>query len=386
MMRWLPAHRRAMIDPYEPFVVWTSREVADQTVRQVIRAGRGGSRFRLWLSNRYGRRPLTIAEAVAAGGDRGVYPLRFGDAPGVTVPAGADVVTDPVPVAVADGEDITVSLYLPERTGLATYHPAAHRTGYLAPGNQVGAATLRDAQPHTALHWLSGLDVAATEDTPLTIVTFGDSLTDGDASSLDTARTYPDQLAARLRRHPPTTNAAVINTGLAGNKLLTDTPGEAALRRAEHDIFAVPSVSHVIVHLGLNDIGQPAVPGGSPATAEQVIRGLTTLARRARERGIAPIAGTLTPLPDASRDGAEHHSEPARQAINTWIRHTPEFIAVIDFDAALADPTNPARLRPDYDSGDGVHPNDAGAQAMADAVDPQTFTHRCTADEPRAPP
>jgi lysophospholipase L1-like esterase len=310
-------------------------------------------------------------------------PVQFDGSTSLTIPAGGEAISDPVPVTVAADQDLTVSLYLPLHTGLATYHPTAGRTAYIAPGNQVSAATLANPQTRTSLYWLAGLDVATTHVIRTTVVAFGDSLTDGGGTTIDAARTYPDQLVARLRRHPCLADAIVLNTGLAGNRLLTSVPGEAAVRRAARDVFAIPWVSHVIIHLGLNDIGLPAVLGEIPVTAEHVIHGLDLLIRQVHAQGIVPIIGTLTPLPGArttsgKRDGGQdvdRHSNPVggqerlRQAVNDWIRSTQRIAAVADFDAALADPANPHRLRPAYDSGDHVHPNDAGARAMAKTVD-----------------
>jgi lysophospholipase L1-like esterase len=218
------------------------------------------------------------------------------------------------------------------------------------------------------------------------IVAFGDSITDGDQSTQDANRRWPDMLAARLQAPERKDPIAVLNAGIGGNRILHDGAGPSgpkfgisALARFDRDVLAQPGVKYVIVLEGINDIGQPdvAAPASERVTADEIIFGLGQLIRRAHKKDLRIFGGTLTPFEGAAFPGYyTPEREVMRQIVNRWIRATAPFDAVIDFDAAVRDPNHPTRLLPRYDSGDHIHPNDAGYRAMGEAVDLSVFARR----------
>ncbi|HEX7863667.1 MAG TPA: SGNH/GDSL hydrolase family protein [Variovorax sp.] len=351
-----------------------------QTVRQVARLSIGGSRLRVVISNEGGMAPLYIGSArvarhaegstVVEGSDR---PLRFGGQADVTIPPGARLVSDPVDIALPALGEVAVSLYLPRPSQPAGFHFDARQTAYVADGDLTGAARL----PAAASHWstrvyVSGL-IVETPKPPTTVVALGDSLTDGNGSTPGANTRWPDALAERLAGR----NVAVLNAGISGGRLLKDGMGRAGLERAGRDVFAQPGVRAMIVLLGTNDIGWPGgpfAPNETAVRAEDVIQGLRQLAEMARAHNVRIMAGTIAPT-ERALEGTplEGHYSPAkdkvRQAVNRWIREGGAFDAVVDFDAVLRDPAQPSRLKAAMDSGDHLHPGDAGYRAMAAAVD-----------------
>ncbi|SDZ37036.1 Lysophospholipase L1 [Variovorax sp. YR266] len=351
-----------------------------QTVRQVARLSIGGSRLRVVISNEGGVAPLYIGaarvarhaegSAVVEGSDR---PLRFGEQADVTIPPGARLVSDPVDIAMPALGKVAVSLYLPRPSQPAGFHFDARQTAYVADGDLTGAARL----PAAATQWstrvyVSGL-IVETPQPPTTVATLGDSLTDGNGSTPSANTRWPDALAERLVGR----NVAVLNAGISGGRLLKDGMGHAGLERAGRDVFAQPGVRAMIVLLGTNDIGWPGGPfaPNEPAVrAEAVIQGLRQLAELAHAHNVRIMAGTIAPT-ERALEGTplEGHYSPekdkVRQAVNRWIREGGAFDAVVDFDAVLRDPARPSRLKAAMDSGDHLHPGDAGYRAMAAAVD-----------------
>ncbi|UVH60002.1 SGNH/GDSL hydrolase family protein [Variovorax paradoxus] len=351
-----------------------------QTVRQVARLSIGGSRLRVVISNEDGAAPLYIGaarvarhaegSAVIEGSDR---PLRFGGQADVTIPPSARLVSDPVDIAMPALGEVAVSLYLPRPSQPAGFHFDARQIAYVADGDLIGAARL----PAAATQWstrvyVSGL-IVETPRPPVTVVTLGDSLTDGNGSTPGANTRWPDALAERLVGR----NVAVLNAGISGGRLLKDGMGRAGLERAGRDVFAQPGVRAMIVLLGTNDIGWPGGPfaPNEPAVrAEAVIQGLRQLAEMARAHNVRIMAGTIAPT-ERALEGTplEGHYSPekdkVRQAVNRWIREGGAFDAVVDFDAVLRDPARPSRLKAAMDSGDHLHPGDAGYKAMAAAVD-----------------
>lgn len=352
----------------------------DQTLRMIVRPSIGGQSIRLRLSNAFGDRPVLFSDVrvgvrqLEAGLVQGsAVTVRFGGRQQVTVPRGATVLSDAVPLRVRADQELAVSMYVPAATGPATTHRLPRVTNYIAAGNvadQANAAGFTTTT--TSWFFISGVDVAARPNAGA-VLTVGDSITDGFASTVDAWRSYPDFLADRLqaRRGRP---LAVLNQGISGNRVLNDSPccGVNALARIDRDVLAQSGVESVILLEGINDIGfsQLALPTFAPATevtADEIIFGYEQFIDRLSEKGIQVIGGTLTPF-----EGAGYFTEAGeqkRQAVNEWIRTSGAFDAVIDFDAALRDPANPRRLLAAYDSGDRLHPNDAGYRAMADAVD-----------------
>ena len=363
---------------------WSERGFARQSLRQVLRPSLGGDRVRLQLSNRYGTGPLTVAGATIARSAGGaavhadsVRQLTVGGERTFTVPVGAECAGDPLPFTATALEPVAVTLYLAEPTGPATYHDQALTTGYRAAGDH-RSDTDGTAFTETTQSWyyLSGLDVAGGPALPPGIALFGDSLTDGTGSTPDADRRFPDALARRLAEAGRP--RAVLNQGIGGNRITVDSPwlGERATARFRRDVLDQPGVGTVVILLGINDIGISEVAGASPfpvfepcteVSAEQVVAGYRDLIGQARAAGLRVVGATV--LPAAPSVFSTARSEAKRAAINTWIRTSGAYDAVIDLDRALACRTAPDRLDPAYDSGDHLHLNDAGYQAMAAAVD-----------------
>ncbi|WP_248966131.1 GDSL-type esterase/lipase family protein [Sphaerisporangium perillae] len=373
-LNWVPRHRAAPASPYDALAFASSPRFADQTVRQVLHLHRGGTTSRLRLSNLFGKQPLLVgALRVAAHLGEGRVSeatgtvVTFGGDTSVEIPAGAEVVTDPVEFPFDDDFELAVSLHLPDATGPVTGHPAALQAGYVTPGDATGKAEVPGAEEITALHIVTGVDVLEpVRDEPV-IVAFGDSLTDGDGTTPGANQRYPDHLSRRLK-------TPVLNMGIAGNRLLRDGFGEAGLSRFQRDALEVPGVTHVIVELGINDIGLAAVYDLPRPAADDLIEGLTSLARQARAAGVVPVGATLPPFEGTVFPGYyTEEGDRTRGAVNAWVRRTPEFAAVLDIDAALRDPRRPSSYRADLDTGDHLHPSDAGAAAIAAAIDPAVF-------------
>jgi lysophospholipase L1-like esterase len=351
----------------------------DQTLRQTARISLGGKRLRIVLSNEYGSQPLVIGavhvalagsgSTIVAGTDR---PVTFGGQASAVVPPGAPLVSDPVDLKVAALASVAVSVYLPGQTPASTFHWDGRQTAYLVPGNQVAARRLDTATSTDARIFLSGIQVDAGPDTAAVAV-IGDSITDGNGATTDRNARWPDFLAARLAPK----NVAVLNAGISGARLLGDRMGVNALARFDRDVLSQPRLKSVIVLLGINDISWPGTafdPQGVRPSADTLIAGYRQLIARAQGRGLRIVGATLTPFEDALPGTPldnyyDVSKDQLRQQINTWIRRSGEFDAVIDFDALARDPAHPARLKTEFDSGDHLHPGDRGNKAMADAID-----------------
>lgn len=372
---WTAAHRTAVINPHEAFHLFEPRGFSNQTIRQSIRLAGGGEALRLRLSNRYGKEPLDIGGAHLAVRTHGSgidptsdTPLHFSGTETVTIPVGEDITSDPVELPVSAGEELTISLYLPGDTGLSTYSAVPYDLGHAVPGNQLSAEHLHNAEELPTGHFLTGVDVLAPADTRIAVA-FGDSWIEGAFTTPGTDNSFPAQLSRRLTR------GWIVNQGISGNRLLTDEIGDHLLSRIDRDVLAVPGASHVLIHIGLNDLGLPGViahpePAEGPTTTE-VIAGLTTLADRLHTAGLTVIGSTIGPYGGTVYEGYDTETgQTVRREVNTWLLGTDHpFDAVIDLAAAVADPAQPDRIRPEYNGGDGLHINDAGAKAIADAVD-----------------
>jgi lysophospholipase L1-like esterase len=353
---------------------------ADSTLRQIVHVSIGGDQIRVRFSNAFGVTPLVISSAhVALGaGGSAIKPesdkaLTFANQPSVTIPAGALVYSDPVDFALAPLSDLVVTIHAAAAPNGITTHPGSRETSYLASGDLVSAATL--PAPAQTDHWyfLNGIDVLARR-AAATVVTLGDSITDGRGSTTNGNGRWPDDLARRLVANKSTANIGVLNEGIGGNRILHDGLGPNALARFDRDVLAQDGVRWLIVLEGVNDIGTAATAAThneTPATAQDIIAAYEQIILRAHAHGIRAIGATITPFGDS------FYSTPAteaiRQAVNTWIRTSGKFDAVIDFDAALRDPNNPTHLLPAADSGDHLHPADAGYKMMADAIDLALF-------------
>jgi lysophospholipase L1-like esterase len=293
------------------------------------------------------------------------------------------MLSDPVELDVPPLSDLAVRLYLPERTEGTTTHAFAFQRTTIANGNATGAQQLTPASTAEQWFFLTGVSVR-TRPPAASIVALGDSITDGASSTVGANRRWPDLLARRLHAAPGPAHLGVLNAGVCGNRLLHDPNpplgseaeefamffGPGALRRFDRDVGAQPGARYVIVQLGVNDLGHPGLlaPAGEEVPAAAIIGAHRQLIARAHDRGMKIFGCTITPFGGNTLGMYSAAREAARQAVNTWIRTSGEYDALIDFDAALRDPARPVRLLPGYDSGDHLHPNDAGMDALAHAV------------------
>lgn len=349
-----------------------------QTLRQIVRVSLGGNRVRVRLSNAYGSEPLVIGEAGIALQEYGPNTvagshrmLTFNGQAGITLPPGATVVSDPVSLQVPNLRNLAVSLYLPQPTTSATQHLKARQTNYLsmqgnfaaASGQQAGFSSLcTEGYSHqtctSSWYFLAGVEVE-TSLPAAAVVALGDSITNGAWSSGNENRRWTDVLARRLLANGQ--SLAVLNQGIGGNTLVVAGQSPTGRQRFERDVLEQPGAEFAVVLLGINDIRKGV-------SVDNLIAGHRTLIAQARDRGIKILGATLTPFGNGN-----DWQETQRTALNRWIRNSGEFDGVIDFDAALRDPENPRRLKPIYDSGDSLHPNDAGYEAMGYAIDLSWF-------------
>jgi lysophospholipase L1-like esterase len=281
--------------------------------------------------------------------------------------------SDPVDLSVAPQSDVAVSFYLPEQISHSeTYHAFADQDNFVAVGDQTAAASLTQATTVQSWFYMDGVDVpviAASE----SVVAFGDSITDGAHSTPNANRRWPNVLADRLKTDPARNQIAVVDEGIGGNRILNDQAGPSALARYERDILSQNGVRYLIILESINDIGRLAhvTSPDDDVTAEQLENGLKQIADAAHQHGIEVFGATLTPYGGANYYSAK--GEQVREAVNDWIRHSGTFDAAFDFAKATSDPNNPNQFNPAYDSGDHLHPNDAGYKAMGDSIDLKYF-------------
>ncbi len=372
-------------------------DVTGQTLRLIVHSSVGGDKARIWLSNRFGAVPLELGAAhlavridagpLSAADGSAILPdsdrvLTFNGNPSVTIPPGSTVVSDAVLLRVPPLTDLAVSLYLPQHTEAITLHGGAQQVSYAANGDLTAAAELA-AQSWQERSWyfLTGVDVNAPDASA--VIALGDSIVDGNHSTQSANRRWPDDLARRLQADPGTRAAGilgVVNAGISGNRVLLDGTGPNAMARLDADVLDRSGARFLILSHGINDIEAVTHMHQSYGDLDKRLEwALAQIVLRAHERGMLVFGATQMPdcrnLQCASPEG-----EATRQALNQWIRTTPVFDGVIDFDSITRDPAHPFQLLPAYDSGDGVHPNDKGYQAMADGINLNLFTapHRQT--------
>ncbi|HWE74248.1 MAG TPA: SGNH/GDSL hydrolase family protein [Stellaceae bacterium] len=359
----------------------------NQTLRLIVRSTLGGKRLRIRLSNLYGNQKLTIgaahialrdgtSERVVAGSDRA---LTFGGEAAAVIGPGALLVSDPVDLDVKALSDLAISLYIPGEVPEAfaiTGHGNCHQTNYLSiEGDHSAAIALPVKETTQNWYFLSAIEMLAPATTGV-VVCFGDSLTEGNLSSLDSNSRWPDQLARRLNARGGR-GFGVLNQGIGGNRILHDMRGDSGLRRFDRDVLAQPGVTHAIVYIGTNDLRNQRGDKAEIVTAEQMIAGLKQLALRARAGGLTVCGATMIPYENETyHPGAwTPQGEEKRQTINAWIRARggEHFDALIDFDKAVLDPAHPTSMRVEYDCGDHLHPSDNGYRHMGDAIDLKLF-------------
>lgn len=348
----------------------------DRTYRLVVRTSTGGQGLRIRLSNAFGDQPVTFGRAYAGerATDAAVVPgtnraLSFGGSPSVTVPAGGSVYSDTLPGTVRPGSDLAVSLYVQSSGTTASGHRMALQTSYVAPVGDHTAQESADAFTQRVSSWfyLDAVVVGALRDTGA-VAALGDSITDGSSSTQDTNRRWPDLLAGRLAADRTTRIKGVANEGISGNKVLSDGAGQSALKRLDRDILSQRGLETVILLEGVNDIKSVPAP-----TAGQMIAGYQEIIARSHAAGVCVVGATVMPY-EGWRDW-NTGGEQVRQAVNAFIRDSGAFDAVADFDAATRDPSAPTRILTAFDSGDHLHPNDAGMEVMSRTVDPDDL--RC---------
>jgi lysophospholipase L1-like esterase len=388
----------------------------DVTIRQVVHISQGGKRLRITFSNEFGTAPLRIGSvhlAFLSAGSKILpatgHAITFGGQPGTTIAPGQFLASDPVTETIPIYSDLVISMAVPAQDiPQITYHALAMTTTFIAPGDQTTAEQYnspaavppgisnpditaplnnrpvitpeREAPAPgnapglltqtTSWYFLKNIEVDATRKSAA-VVALGDSITDGAQSTPETNRRYPDQLAPLLGANKKTSGLSVLNAGISGNRILHEGSGPSALDRFDRDVAAQPGARYVILLEGINDIGHVATPPILPVTADEIIAGMKTLAQKAHAKGLIIYAATLVPCGGSKYDlpGAET----MRQAVNTFILTGNAFDGVIDFDKAIRDPDHPDRMLPKYDSGDHLHPGDAGYAAMAASVDLKLF-------------
>lgn len=348
----------------------TAFALNDQTVRNIVHTSVGGSGLRISLSNAFGSVPVTFDSVWVGRSAAGatVEPgtnrqLTFGESTSVTVPVGAEVLSDPVPGDLPAQSTLAVSIHVVGDAGTVSGHKLAHQTSWVSTAGDHAADESAEDFPTatTSWAWVESAVVEAPHQVD-TVVTLGDSITDGDRSTTSANRRWPDVLADRVLGQPAPLQLGVMNEGISGNRVLADGPGVSALARFDRDVLAQPGVGTVVVLEGVNDLRWDFAT--KPA---DLINAYRQLAARAHARGICIVGGTILPWEGGSRWSPQR--EAIRVQVNQWIRTTGEFDAVVDFDAAIRDPQRPTRMLPAYDSGDHLHPGDAGYAAMAAAVD-----------------
>jgi lysophospholipase L1-like esterase len=361
-------------------------DLRDATVRQIVHLSVGAARLRVHLSNAFGTdalhitsahiaRPLTLASAaIDPATDK---TLTFGGSTAVTIPTGAEVVSDPIDFPAAPLSSLAVTFHLDTPPAQQTGHPGSRATTWYVHGDAVAAPNFTD--PKHVDHWyqLSAVDVLATPDSG-TIVALGDSITDGHGATTNGNDRWTDDLAARLQATPATRNIAISNQGIGGNHLLIDGLGPNALARLDRDVLAPAGVRWLIAFEGVNDLGGLAIngevaPAQHAALVEQVLTAYQQMIVRAHTQGLRVIGATITPYVGSGYYHPGPLSEADRQAVNQWIRTSGHFDAVIDFDKVTADPQHPDQLLPAYDSGDHLHPSPAGYKAMAESISLSLF-------------
>ena len=364
----------------------TGPSLSSKTVRQIARLSIGGSHVRLRLSNRFGAGPLSIGSvrvAIHAGRsaiqrdtDRAV---TFTARPGVTIPKGADALSDPLEFPVKALAQVAVSIHVRDDGGTSTIHGTALQTAYMAGGDATAATVFEAGETDDSRYFLTDIEVAAVADARALVI-LGDSITDGVGSTTDGNARWPDVLATRLQADPALASIAVVNAGISGNRILNDgrAPfiGPSSLSRFDRDVLGRPGVRFVILLQGSNDISaSDMLPTPEDhVSAEQIVDGMKALIARAHAKGIRIFGGTMLPREGVGKPFVNTDAGRAkRRAVNDWIRSSGAFDAVIDFERVMTDPARPGHLRPAFDSGDHLHPNDAGYAAMASAIDLRLF-------------
>jgi lysophospholipase L1-like esterase len=360
----------------------------DATLRQVVHLTVGGSQLRVRVSNAFGTQPLHLTAvhvarpAAAAGGTIDAasdMAVTFRGARDLTIPAGAEYLSDAVAFPVSALSNLAISIHFDLPPTGETGHPGSRATSYLTHGDMVSAASLPDAT--SVEHWyqVSGVDVTSPVQAG-SVVTLGDSITDGHGATTNGNDRWPDVLAARMQGDKTARTMGVLNEGIGGNRLLLDGLGPNALARFDRDVLAQTGVRAVIVLEGVNDLGtltrdHDVSPEEHAALVGRIEAAYLQMIERAHAHGVRVIGATILPYVGSTYYHPAAESEADRQAINRWVREAGHFDAVVDFDRVTRDPQHPDRLLPAYDSGDHLHPGPAGYKAMGEAIPLTLLVH-----------
>lgn len=365
----------------EPRNSLAPEDLQDVTLRQIVHLSLGGKRLRVHISNAFGTAPMTftsvhIARAVSADSPK-IQPatdkaLTFSGSPSVTVPAGAEYISDSLEMAVPSFSDLAITLHLSAPPAQQTGHPGSRATSYLVHGDKVSAEDLPGAKTFDHWYWISGVDVEAGP-SAASVVTLGDSITDGHGATTNGNDRWPDFLARRLQASAATRTVGVLNLGIGGNRLLLDGLGPNALARFDRDVLAQAGVRCLIVLEGVNDLGMLTHAAEVPKEQHvELVHGIIgayeQIIARAHAHGIRVIGATILPYSDNGFYHPDPSNDEDREEINQWIRTPGHFDAVADFDKVTQDPKQPNRLLPEYDSGDHLHPSPAGFRRMSDEI------------------
>ncbi len=358
----------------EPANMPPSPGLSNNTLRQIVHVSIGGNQLRMKFSNQYGSTPVTMNSvhlAVSTGGstiqtgtDKA---LTFEGKEAVTIPVGETVSSDVVNFSISNLENIAVTIYFGSVPSALTGHPGSRTISYIQTGNGINNLSMPTAV--TTEHWyiIAGIDVI-TDDSSKGIVALGDSITDGRGSTSNANNRWTDNLSRRLRGNPSTSNISVLNQGIGGNAVLSGGLGPTALSRFQRDVLEQSGVRFLILFEGVNDIG----PSSSVSVATNLIDAYKELISKAHSQNILVYGATITPFGGSQYDSNIH--EQARQTVNSWIRTSGQFDAVIDFDAAVKNPNDQTRLLSTFDSGDHLHLSPAGYEKIAEVIDINLFT------------
>jgi len=366
-------------------------KIDNQTVRERVRVSIGGNQIRLRFSNEFGTTPLSIGAAtVAIPTDaatikrESIQNVTFEGHNSVTIPTGAPVLSDPITFPVKPGTEISITIFFPKRVATPTLHAFAFKHAAVShPGDFTHAEKIDAAATSTASISLTGI-LVPTEPSERLVVAFGDSITDGDGSTVDADNNWPSNLIRRAAKGSKASTLAVVNEGIVGNRLLRDGDifGVSALARFDRDALLLPGVTHIVLLEGINDICFPGVkdddryladPADAPSALD-ITNAYSQLISRAHARGLKLIGATITPCEGVDIPGYySEEKEATRKTVNKWIRTSGAFDGVIDFDAVVRDPSHPSQLLPKFASKDHLHPNDDGYKAMASSINLTLF-------------
>jgi len=355
--------------------------LVDSTLREIVHTSIPGKALRVRLTNEFGKEPLRIDAAtiatsagVSAVDAASLHDLAFGGSPSIVIPPGAEILSDPVPMATPAFANLAISIYLPlQQVSDVTVHSSASQDNFIATGNHVRDASLTEPVVTPSWYFLKGIDVEPTDSKAAAVVAFGDSITDGALSTQNLNHRWPDYLAVRLQNNPSTAHLAVLDEGIGGNCVLIHCAGPNALARFDRDVLAQAGVKYVIILESINDIGSLHNPNRPDykLTAQDLEQGLAQLVARAHEHGIKVFGATLTPYKGAGY--FTEKGEQIREAVNQWILTSGVFDGAVDFDKATRDPANPQTFSAQADGGDHLHPKDPGYEIMAGSIDLSLF-------------